>query len=104
MLDMMEMSTIAGAVVVGVVLGVFYFGGLWLTVRRMSTARHPLSLYFSSLIIRLAVVLAACYCLLIHYDWPLLVASVTGLGAIRIVLIRFLGHASRVGSSGQETI
>ena len=35
MFDTVEIMTLAAAVVAGVVLGGFYFGGLWWTVRRM---------------------------------------------------------------------
>ncbi|MGA7953841.1 MAG: ATP synthase subunit I [Gloeobacterales cyanobacterium] len=43
----------------GLILGVLYFGGLWLTVRRLPTTRHTIQLSIISLILRLGFCLAA---------------------------------------------
>ena len=43
--------------VVGAALGVVFFGGLWLTLKRLSVTRHPYLLTLSSAIMRLAIVL-----------------------------------------------
>ncbi len=40
---------------VGVAVGVFYFTGLWLTIRRLSTSRLPWLLAISSFLLRLSV-------------------------------------------------
>lgn len=42
----------------GVLLGLLYFGGLWMTVRRLPTTRHPIQLSIGSLILRLGLCLA----------------------------------------------
>jgi F1F0 ATPase subunit 2 len=41
----------------GVALGVLFFGGLWLTVKRMATSKKPAFLFFVSFCLRMAVVL-----------------------------------------------
>ena len=104
MFGTVEVITLAAAVVVGILFGAFYFGGLWWTVRRMPRVRHPLNLYFASLVARLAVVLAAFYGVLMLGGWPLLMASIAGLVASRMVLIRFLGHAGSTEIPQQEAI
>lgn len=46
-----------GMVVVGMVLGVIFFGGLWLTVRQMTVSKRPGLLFIASVILRSAAVL-----------------------------------------------
>ncbi|MBA3923357.1 MAG: ATP synthase subunit I [Nostocaceae cyanobacterium] len=43
----------------GFALSLFYFGGLWLTVRRLPTAQNPVLLTLVSFLGRLAIVLAS---------------------------------------------
>jgi F1F0 ATPase subunit 2 len=94
MSDSIEPDTIIAAVCVGLLLGGLYFGGLWWTVRRMPHARHPLNLYFGSVIVRLTMVLAAFYGVLANADWPRLVASLAGFVAARMLLIRLVAPVS----------
>lgn len=100
----METTTLATAGLAGVLAGVFYFGGLWWTVRRMPCIRHPLNLYFGSVAVRLGVVLTVFYGVLISYDWPQLAASLVGFIFVRIVLICFLRSASSAGPPAQKAV
>jgi F1F0 ATPase subunit 2 len=43
------------SLLIGAGLGLFYFGGLWLTVRRLPFTRHPILLTLTSLIGRLGL-------------------------------------------------
>lgn len=104
MLDATVAMTLAAAVVVGILLGVLYFGGLWWTVRCMPRVRRPLNLYFRSLVVRLAVVLAGFYALLIHVDWTQFSASLIGFIAARMVIVGYLGQACRSESPAQKTV
>jgi F1F0 ATPase subunit 2 len=78
----------AGAV--GVVLGLFYYGGLWLTVRRLPELGRPELWIFVSLVLRIAVVVAVLL-LLFGEQWERLVAAMAGMLAARIVLVRRIG-------------
>ncbi len=49
--------SMAAAAFWGLMLGVFYFGGLWVTVQRMAVSKNPRALMVSSWLIRIAVVL-----------------------------------------------
>ena len=49
------------AFALGAAVGGLYFGGLWLTVRRLATARHPKKLLVISYGLRLSLLLAAFY-------------------------------------------
>lgn len=45
-------------IVVGMVLGAIFFGGLWMTVRQMTTSKRPAILFITSVLLRTAIVLA----------------------------------------------
>ena len=78
------------AFMAGLGLGVFYFGGLWLTVQRLPQARHPGLLTLLSLIIRLGVTLAAFY-LVMAGRWERLLVCLAGFLLVRVVLVRRWG-------------
>jgi F1F0 ATPase subunit 2 len=74
----------------GVLLGILFFGGLWLTVRRLPTTRHPLGLTLSSLILRMGIVLGG-FILVIDVRWQNAAATLAGFTAARLLF----GLASR---------
>ncbi len=84
----MAAAYIALALVAGLALGVVYFGGLWLTVRRLPTANNPAALAGASLFARLVVVGAAFYGIAQARRWELLVAALAGMLVVRFVMIR----------------
>ena len=45
----------------GILLGIFYFGGLWLTLKRLSQSRQPALLTLASLLMRSAICLFGFY-------------------------------------------
>lgn len=78
------------AFIAGIGLGVFYFGGLWWTVRRISTAPHPAILSLVSFFGRLGVVLLGFY-LLTGGHWGRILVSLLGFLVARGVLVRRWG-------------
>lgn len=94
MLDIRDALTLSISAVGGILLGAFYFCGLWWTIRRISSAGRPLSWYFGSLLIRMAVVVAVFFAVLVNYDWPPLVACLAGFVAVRMVLVRRIGDVA----------
>jgi F1F0 ATPase subunit 2 len=61
----------------GIGLGALYFGGLWLTVSRISRSERPRLLLFASFTVRLGAVLTAFYVLL-DQGWVVLIAAMAG--------------------------
>jgi F1F0 ATPase subunit 2 len=49
------------AAVAGILMGIIYFGGLWLTIQRMSQVNRPILILSGSFIIRLGMVLVGFY-------------------------------------------
>jgi F1F0 ATPase subunit 2 len=74
----------------GIGLGIFYFGGLWLTVRRLPVARHPVFLSFCSFFCRLMVVLAGFY-FVMDGHWQRLIVCMLGFLGMRSILVRLWG-------------
>lgn len=47
--------------VIGTILGIVFFGGLYLTVQKLNAVRNPSLLFFISFISRMAIVLGGLY-------------------------------------------
>jgi F1F0 ATPase subunit 2 len=72
---------------VGMGAGVFYFGGLWWTVRRLPSARHPALLTLGSFFVRTGLSLAAFY-FASGGQWQRILASLLGFIIVRVFLVR----------------
>ena len=86
---MNEWSYLLFALVAGILLGIFYFGGLWLTTLRLPGSRHPALLTFVSFIGRSGMILAGFY-LVADGVWERLAANVVGFVISRQFLIHRL--------------
>lgn len=86
-----ELWHLAGALVAGSAIGLFYFGGLWLTVTRILGSRNPHLLLIGSFFLRLAVSLAAFYAL-VPWGWQAMAVAMAGLLITRQVLTRIKGR------------
>jgi F1F0 ATPase subunit 2 len=87
----MVFSTLVGTIpafIAGMVLGAFYFGCLWLTVKRLPQSSRPALLTLGSFFGRMAVVLAGFY-LVTEGHWERLAAAMIGFLTIRAVAVRF---------------
>ncbi len=57
----MSLLGLAISCVAGVALGVFFFGGLWLTVRKGVSSRRPALWFLGSMLVRIGATLAGFY-------------------------------------------
>ena len=78
------------AAVAGLALGLFYFGGIWLTVRKISGSGNPGILMLGSFVIRLLVTFYGLY-LVMDGELLRLLACLAGFFLTRIILVRKLG-------------
>ncbi len=74
----------------GMVLGVFYYGGLWLTVKRMVKAEQIPVLFALSFFIRTAITLVGFY-FLMAASWQRLLFAFLGFMLARVLLSNWLG-------------
>jgi len=77
----------------GAALGLLYFGGLWLTLQRLPTARRPKTLLLGSFVGRTALVLGIFYIMarVAEVGWEGLALSLIGFLAVRFLLVRRWG-------------
>ena len=77
----------------GVFLGVFYFGGLWLTLKAMPRKSRPKRWLAVSYAVRLAGALAG-FWLVVRDDPGAFLFTFLAFFLVRIILTRTLGHKS----------
>lgn len=80
------------SVLAGAAVGVFYFGGLYLTVRRVLSSPRPHLLTLGSFVVRSGIAVTVVF-LIGRTHWQLLVACMVGFLLARMALLRKLGRA-----------
>lgn len=83
-----EVINLLPALFVGGVLGVIFFGGLWLTVRKGLGSKKAGLIFIGSFIVRMGIVLGGFY-LIGAGDWRKMLVSLGGFLIARIVITRF---------------
>ncbi len=85
----------------GVALGLFYFGGLWLTVRQLATRNRPVPLFLGSFLVRTVAVVAGFY-FVMGGRWERVLACLAGFVMARLLLTTWLRSARRTGSRSRQ--
>jgi F1F0 ATPase subunit 2 len=84
---MINLFYVLMAFFVGMGAGLFYFGGLWWTVRRLPSARQPALLTLGSFLLRTGLSLIA-FCFASGGHWEGILASLLGFIIVRVFLVR----------------
>jgi len=74
---MNNLGSMSLALTAGLLLGAFFFGGLWWTVRKGISSQHPALWFFASMLLRMSVALGGFY-FVGRGNWLLLVACLVG--------------------------
>ena len=98
---MNEPLSLALALAAGVLLGAFFFGGLWWTVRQGVSSQHPALWFFGSLMLRTGIVVLGFYFIL-GDDWRRLLAGLIGFIAARLIALRLARQAEQAGQIAPE--
>ena len=98
---MQEMFSLAVALAAGAGIGAIFFGGLWLTLLKLPTARWPILLVMGSMVGRMGIALISFY-LIMNGNWQRLIACVLGFILMRQLLIRQLQPAQSISTSVEE--
>jgi F1F0 ATPase subunit 2 len=76
------------AFISGIILGIFYFGSLWLTIRQLPTTVYPVRLFIGSFLGRMVVTLYGFY-MIMDGQWQRVLIALGGFILARIILTRF---------------
>ncbi len=85
---MNEVLTLLLVIVAGFVLGMLFFGGLWLTVQKGLSTRRSALWFMGSLVLRIAIVLAGLY-VVAGDDWKRLLLYLLGFIIARVIVTRY---------------
>lgn len=83
---------------VGILVGVFFFMGLWYTTKKLMDAKHPALWALGSMVVRVAVTLVSFY-LVGAGDLRKLLACLVGFILSRIFVMRITATVDRKNSS-----
>ena len=72
----------------GIILGIFYFGSLWITVRQLPTTAYPVRLFIGSWLGRMVITLLGFY-LVMNGQWQRVLICLAGFIVARIILTSF---------------
>jgi F1F0 ATPase subunit 2 len=93
---MNEFLPLAASLVAGLLLGAFFFGGLWWTVRKGMSSERPALWFFGSLLLRMSTALLGFY-LVGQGSWARWLACLVGFVLARLAVWRLLrvSHGAR---------
>lgn len=99
---MNETVMLGSALVTGVLLGLMFFGGLWWTVRKVVSVKHPAFWVFASLMLRMTFALAGFY-FIADGQWERLLVCLLGFFIARLAVTRLSGPpVAQSNASGKE--
>jgi F1F0 ATPase subunit 2 len=88
---MTNLEALALAFLAGIILGAFFFGGLWWTIQKGITSQTPALWFIGSLLLRTAVILVGFY-LVAQDHWSRFVICILGFLLARVIVVnRFAG-------------
>jgi len=85
---MNELLFMTVAFITGGILGILFFGGLWLTVRKAVASKTPAWWFLGSLILRIGAVLAGFYLIMQRGSWLIGLLCLLGFIIARVIVLR----------------
>ncbi|WHF52909.1 ATP synthase subunit I [Chryseobacterium gotjawalense] len=83
---MNDIITMVLVFVAGGVLGIIFFGGLWITVKKSVSAKSPALLILSSLFVRISITMIGFY-MIGNNNWQRLLMCLFGFVAARFLVL-----------------
>lgn len=85
---MNELLFMIVALITGALLGIVFFGGLWLTVRKAIASKTPALWFLGSIILRIGIVLVGFYLIMQRGSWLIGLLCLLGFIAGRVIVVR----------------
>ncbi|MGK2872776.1 MAG: N-ATPase subunit AtpR [Alphaproteobacteria bacterium] len=98
---MNEALSLASALIAGIMLGAFFFGGLWWTVRKAMTSERVALWFLGSMLLRTSVVMLGFYFVL-GDDWRRLIAGLIGFVVARLIVMRLTRSVTKPSPFAQD--
>ena len=95
MIKILDLTLVFG---LGILLGTFFFVGLWWTTQKLISSKHPMVLFSISLLLRMSVTLVGFY-FIAHDHWFKLIVSLIGFLVARFFVMRFCTQDTSGSSS-----
>jgi F1F0 ATPase subunit 2 len=84
---MNDVITLSVVLMAGILIGGFFFGGLWWTIQNGLTSKNPALWFFGSTLLRLSAALAGFY-FIAGKDWRKLLICMLGFLIARLLVTR----------------
>lgn len=101
---MNELFILILSLVTGILLGIFYFGGLWLTLKQLSSSGNPFILTLGSFFARTAISLFGFYLVARGGHWERLLVCLSGFIFIKIFLVYRLSPEKRCVKTAEKIV
>ena len=98
---MNDFLILALELVAGLLLGAFFFGGLWWTVRKGVKSERVVLWFFGSMLLRTGVIMLGFY-LLLGDSWQRMLAGLFGFFIARLIVIRLTREVEQPEPLAQE--
>lgn len=83
---MNEIIKLLLAFMAGIVLGIVFFGGLWLTVKNGLQSKWSTLIFAGSFLVRMAIILVSFY-FMVRSGWKITVAGLAGFLLARVIVV-----------------
>lgn len=98
---MNDALNLAAALIAGMALGAFFFGGLWWTVNKGVSSDRPALWFVGSMLLRTGVVLPGLY-FVSGGNWQRLLAALLGFVLARLIVVQLTRAAARPNPVAQD--
>lgn len=99
---MSELSILTTQLAAGAMLGVFFFGGLWITVKRALSSDRPALIFLGSLALRTCIVMLGFYYVSGRH-WQGFLACISGFMIVRLISTRLKLPVDKPATLSKET-
>jgi len=99
--DLLQWPLLLGTLLAGWILGLLFYGSLWLTTSRVLHSQHPVVWVLGGFVLRMAMVLPALYWLT-DARWERLLICMGGFLIARPLVVRLCARWQAVGPSSMN--